>query len=85
MTLGLKMAELSCIAVACGVFPILLLDDVSSELDAARTGLFFAHLRGKPSQIFLTTTRRELIDTAGLPGASRSDFAVSAGTVRLAT
>src|SRR5262249_55729457 len=76
VTLALKMAELPCSAVACGRFPILLLDDVSSELDAARPALFFSHLRATPSQIFLTTTRRELIDTAGLPASSRCDFLV---------
>src|SRR5262249_43224917 len=66
VTMALKLAELSCIAEARGIHPILLLDDVSSELDLSRTALLFEFLRETPGQIFLTTTRPSLIDTSGL-------------------
>src|SRR6185369_12874195 len=57
ITLALKLAELACVADARGVFPVLLLDDVSSELDPERTESLFETLRETPAQIFLTTTR----------------------------
>ncbi len=81
ITLALKIAEVMCIARARQVEPILLLDDVSSELDAERTEALFEHLATTASQIFLTTTRRELIVTSKL-SAQRSDFFVEAGAVR---
>src|SRR5205823_11419973 len=80
LTLALKSAELECIARARGVQPILLLDDVSSELDADRSAALFEHLAATESQIFLTTTRRELI--AGREGqAERADFVVDGGII----
>ena len=61
------------------LLPILLLDDVSSELDADRTAALFDHLATTESQIFLTTTRRDLIVTPGASAAERRDFSVVAG------
>jgi DNA replication and repair protein RecF len=82
VTLALKMAELSCIAGARGLHPILLLDDVSSELDLARTSRLFEYLRKSPGQIVLTTTRPELIDTTGLEPGDRRDYRLDSGVVR---
>ena len=82
ITLALKLAELSCIAGARGVHPVLLLDDVSSELDLARTALLFDFLRETPGQILLTTTRPGLIDTRGLTPSERRDFHLREGAVR---
>jgi DNA replication and repair protein RecF len=82
ITLALKLAELRCIADARGLSPILLLDDVSSELDADRSAALFAHLAHTESQIFLTTTRRDLIDTAAAPSVARRDFRVVGGVVQ---
>ena len=79
ITLALKIAELGCIAAARKVLPILLLDDVSSELDADRTAALFDHLASTESQIFLTTTRRDLIITSQAEGSDRKDFSVEAG------
>ena len=61
--------------------PILLLDDVSSELDRARTAALFSFLREQRGQVFLTTTRPELIDT-GDDGRARRDFVVRSGVDR---
>jgi DNA replication and repair protein RecF len=81
ITLALKLAELSCIAAARGVHPVLLLDDVSSELDLSRTALLFDFLRETPGQILLTTTRPGLIDTRGLAPSDRRDFHLRGGVV----
>jgi DNA replication and repair protein RecF len=82
ITLALKMAELACIAEARGVYPVLLLDDVSSELDVARTALLFEFLRESPGQILLTTTTPALIDTRGLSADERRDYHLESGVVR---
>jgi DNA replication and repair protein RecF len=82
VVLALKLAEIAVIASARGVRPILLLDDVSSELDRARTAALFAHLRQHDGQVLLTTTRPELIDTGSLTNAAlRRDFWVEAGSI----
>ena len=81
ITLALKLAEMNCIAEACNVLPVLLLDDVSSELDASRTAALFDVVLGTPAQIFVTTTRRELIDTPGIASPGRLDFLAEAGSI----
>jgi DNA replication and repair protein RecF len=83
LVLALQLAEIDVIAATRGVHPILLLDDVSSELDEQRTSSLFAALTAAPSQIVLTTTRRDLIDTAGAfaPDARR-DFRMLGGQIR---
>jgi DNA replication and repair protein RecF len=79
ITLALKSAEIRVIADARGVRPILLLDDVSSELDRDRTAALFTFLQEQEGQVILTTTRPELIDTG--PEAPRVDFSIRSGTL----
>jgi len=80
IVLALELAEIVTIGRARDVRPILLLDDVSSELDRERTAALFAFLREEKGQVFLSTTRAELIDTGAGTGASeRRDFEVVAG------
>jgi DNA replication and repair protein RecF len=81
LVLALKSAEVDVVAHATGVRPLLLLDDVSSELDRTRTAALFAFLEAHDGQVFLTTTRPELLEMLGLMGASRRDFSVRAGVV----
>jgi DNA replication and repair protein RecF len=82
IVLALKASEVEVISGARGTRPILLLDDVSSELDRRRTAALFAFLQRHDGQVFLTTTRPELIDTGGGSGeALRVDFRVSGGVV----
>ena len=81
VTLALKSAEIDVVGSARGVRPILLLDDVSSELDRARTSALFAFLREQQGQVFLTTTRPELLDT-GDDAGTRHDFVIAAGALR---
>lgn len=79
VTLALKSAEIDVIGSARGVRPVLLLDDVSSELDRERTAALFSFLRDQEGQVILTTTRPELIDTGA--DAPRSDFAIRGGVL----
>lgn len=84
IVLSLKAAEIEVIGDARGVRPLLLLDDVSSELDQHRTSALMTFLRDLEGQVFLTTTRPELIDTGPLAGSSeRVDFRVVAGRVEV--
>ncbi len=55
MVLALKLAEMVA-ARARGTVPLFLLDDVSSELDADRTGRLVRHLGSLGAQVFATTT-----------------------------
>jgi DNA replication and repair protein RecF len=82
VVLALKLAEIEVVAAALEVRPILLLDDVSSELDRVRTAALFAAIHDEPSQVLLTTTRPDLIDTGGISRtSSRRDFSVEGGCV----
>ncbi len=83
VVLALKAAEVEVVGAARDVRPVLLLDDVSSELDRGRTAALFAFLRAHEGQVFLTTTRPELIDTGAAEGPrDRVDLRVVSGTVR---
>ena len=82
LTLALKAAETSAIAAARGLEPILLLDDVSSELDPERTAALFTFLSLAHGQVFLTTTRPDLIVTPDLGPSERRDFQIEAGALR---
>lgn len=77
IVLALKVAELHELEKRTGRVPILLLDDVSSELDRTRNRQLFELLSKLGGQVFLTTTHPEfiLIDT------DRVDFQVREGTL----
>ena len=77
IVLALKVAELDVLSARTGRVPILLLDDVSSELDRDRNARFFDRLRQMGGQVFLTTTYPELI----LLQSDRVDFTVHRGSV----
>ena len=81
LSLSLKLAELRCIESARRAHPVLLLDDVSSELDAERTESVLSLLQASQGQIFVTTTRPELFTSATFPASERADFRVSNGVV----
>jgi len=82
VVLALELAEISLISAARDVAPILLLDDVSSELDRTRTEALLRAVGGQGGQVLLTTTRRELIETpVGLPEGARRDFEVVSGRI----
>jgi len=77
IVLALKVAELAELERRSGRSPILLLDDVSSELDRGRNRRLFELLSRLGGQVFLTTTQPELI----LLDADRTDFKVERGVV----
>jgi DNA replication and repair protein RecF len=81
LSLSLKLAELRCIESTRRVHPVLLLDDVSSELDAHRTESVLSLLRASQGQIFVTTTRPELFRTGGFATSERAEFQVTEGRV----
>jgi DNA replication and repair protein RecF len=72
--LALKVAEYETMRSRAGDAPILLLDDVLSELDAERAGGFLAAV-GTYEQAFLTTTELP----AATPNAAR--FRITAATI----
>jgi DNA replication and repair protein RecF len=55
--LAMKMAETSLFRDVTGEEPILLLDDVASELDSGRNCFFFESLRRTRGQVFITATK----------------------------
>ena len=79
LTLALKLAELDCIRAARQAQPVLLLDDVSSELDPARTGAVYELLRDTASQVFVTTTRSELLGSG--PTSDRVEWVLDGGNL----
>lgn len=81
-TLALKFAELTLVREATGVEPLLLLDDVSSELDSERTDALFSFLADTRSQIFVTTTRPDLFSSILAGSDERANFAVEEGLIR---
>lgn len=79
LSLAFKIAELSCVRDATDMEPMLLLDDVSSELDSDRTAAVFRFLSQSRSQIFVTTTRPELFDSLYPDSGLRADFKLHNG------
>lgn len=69
--LALKLAELELLRERGSTAPLLLLDDVSSELDPARTALLFERLGALVGQCVLTTTSAEFVR---LSSAAKSRF-----------
>ena len=56
LVLSLKVAEIENLREQLGRPPLLLLDDVSSELDPERNRELLSYLAGLPAQVLLTTT-----------------------------
>jgi DNA replication and repair protein RecF len=75
--LAWKTAELAVLARAHGDSPILLLDDVSSELDPQRNEYLFDHLAGLAGQCFITTTHPGHV----LLRQHRADYRMAAGQI----
>jgi DNA replication and repair protein RecF len=56
LVLALKLAEVQALTARLNSPPILLLDDISSELDTHHTSLLFAAVREVGSQLWISTT-----------------------------
>ena len=61
VVLAFKIGEIETLRRAQGRAPLLLLDDVSSELDPARNAFLMAYLAGLDGQVLLTTTDPKLV------------------------
>jgi DNA replication and repair protein RecF len=77
LVLAWKTAEIELLTAAHGEAPVFLLDDVSSELDAARNAYLFDFLAASESQCFITTTHPKHV----LLERDRVDFEVRSGSV----
>jgi len=75
--LAWKTAELSVLGRAHGDLPILLLDDVSSELDPQRNEFLFEHLATLAGQCFITTTHPGHV----LLRQHRADYRIAKGNI----
>jgi DNA replication and repair protein RecF len=75
--LAWKTAEMAVLARAHGDSPILLLDDVSSELDPRRNEYLFEHLADLAGQCFITTTHPGHV----LLRQHRADYRISGGEI----
>jgi DNA replication and repair protein RecF len=78
LVLALKIAEIENLREKLGRPPLLLLDDVSSELDPEKNGHLLRHLAALPGQAFLTTTDRRLLESSA--GAGAAFYRVREGT-----
>jgi DNA replication and repair protein RecF len=70
LVLALKIAEIENLGQRHGRPPLLLLDDVSSELDPEKNAFLLGFLAKLPGQAFLTTTDRRLVAPAAGPEAA---------------
>jgi DNA replication and repair protein RecF len=80
LVLAFKIAQITDCYAKRGAYPLLLLDDVSSELDAHRNRYLFDFIRDIPCQTFITTTHPDLV----LVQENRSDFRVVSGMIEAA-
>jgi len=77
LVLAWKTSELELLEKVHGEAPILLLDDVSSELDETRNQYLFEFLRHRHNQCFITTTHPKHV----LLTSNRRDFEVDSGRI----
>jgi DNA replication and repair protein RecF len=77
LALALKIAETNVLAKATDRIPILLMDDISSELDRDRNRELFSFLASVSGQVFITTTHLDHI----LIEEDRVDFQIQDGSV----
>ncbi len=79
LVLGWKIAEIENLHAHHGFLPLLLLDDVSSELDPERNAYLMDYLAKSGAQTFLTTTDAQLVRAAA--GRDSAWFTVKGGEV----
>ena len=71
LVLATKIAEIRSLEAVLGEPPLLLMDDVSSELDRARNAALMHHLDAFGGQVFLTTTDASYIQLTAPRGVWR--------------
>jgi DNA replication and repair protein RecF len=80
VVLAWKIAEIHFLQRERNERPILLLDDVSSELDHDRSGRFFTYVQETEGQVFLTTTDPKHVPI-DVSSEHRLDFLVKHGNI----
>jgi DNA replication and repair protein RecF len=80
VVLAFRIGEIENLRRVQGRAPLLLLDDVSSELDPERNAYLMAYLASLEGQVVLTTTDRHLVADAARGGAAF--YAVRDGVIR---
>jgi DNA replication and repair protein RecF len=75
LVLALKLAELTNVGAVMGEMPVLLLDDVPSELDSKRRGFLFEMVAGLFCQTLISVTERQLVPSL----SERADYQVVGG------
>jgi DNA replication and repair protein RecF len=70
LVLALKIAEIENLRASLGRPPLLLLDDISSELDPAKNRYLLGYLGRLAAQAFLTSTDRRLLEPAAGPDSA---------------
>jgi DNA replication and repair protein RecF len=80
LVLAWKVAEIENLQAASGVLPLLLLDDVSSELDPERNAFLMGYLHDSGAQTLMTTTDPKLVQQAA--GEGTVWLRVEGGTVK---
>jgi DNA replication and repair protein RecF len=78
--LAFKTAQIMDLESHAGCLPVLLLDDMTGELDRRRQEFFFQFLRGRRSQVFVTTTDPQSITNEGFHDVR--SFRVNQGTLQ---
>ncbi|MFO0723773.1 MAG: DNA replication/repair protein RecF [Myxococcota bacterium] len=82
VVLALKLAEIELLSDTLGEPPVLLLDDISSELDHERTQHLFESVERQKGQVVLTTTDAALLKELPSLGEAPLRYAIDSGTVR---
>jgi DNA replication and repair protein RecF len=74
--LSLRLAQYACLRESCGVYPILLLDDIFDKLDMHRVTALISVIQADDyGQIFITDTQRERMEAVtGDLGAHQAFF-----------
>ena len=75
--LSMKISEVIALSDVTSRIPILLLDDISSELDRERNEALFAFLKDVGGQVFITTTHLDHVRLSD----ERKDFLIEHGEV----
>ncbi len=83
LALAIKLGELRCISSVRDVHPVLLLDDVASELDRDRTVNVFEWLDTTDSQIFITAPREDMLRSRDFAGKDQRVFFVQQGELHI--
>lgn len=77
--LAFKTAQIMDLEKNSGLLPVLLLDDMTGELDKKRKEFFFQFLRNRRGQVFVTTTELQSIISEGFNDAA--SFRINKGSI----